>query len=449
MITQPQNYQRRNKLADAFSDIILLPALNVRSGFKAGYNLHNLKKSEWWPRESIENLQHSKLKSLLSTAYENVPFYRSQIKHQRSGARANNAREILAQLPILTKNDIRSAGDSLRDTQFKQVFKATTGGTTGEPLVIWRNRDAVSIAEALLWRGKGWAGIKPWHKEVHVFDFGKGTWYGRLRMRLLRKWAVDAFPTDPKVRRDIVNLISSVRPRAVEGFVTGLLKLAGEKNLQTQDLVAVFTTGEMLYESQKTALSEAFLSPVYSYYGSNEINSIAFECEYGTKHVSDEHVIVEVVNEQGQAVWDQPGRLLVTDLDNYAMPLIRYDLGDIATLTTETCRCGRHLMVLKELHGRRQDSIKNNEGEQLSATYFAGQFKELKFTGQIQLVQHDLYSVEILYEGDEKKAAAELDCVATTIQSKLGQKMKVWATKVDKIPLTPSGKCLLIRGIKT
>ena len=266
-------------------------------------------------------------------------------------------------------------------------------------------------------------------------------------MRLLNKWVVPAFRPGAAERSRAQALIRRVRPAVVEGYVTDLLSLAEGQDFSSAQVRAVLTTGEMLYPDQKEILSAAFSAPVFSYYGCNEISSLAYECERGAKHVVDEHVIMEAVDEAGQAVWDRPGRLLVTDLDNRAMPLIRYELGDVGTLSRGRCGCGRSLLVLQALEGRRQDALRNEAGDRLGATFFAGRFRDLRHLGRFQLVQEDARSVEILHEGEGAPAAAEAKEVAEEIRRRLGDEMQIRIRRVDQIPLTARGKRLLIRGM--
>ncbi len=403
-------------------------------------------KSEKASRAELDRVQQAKLLRLLQVAVQQVPYY--QVEAYRGISPSGAAREILAGLPILTRADIQKAGENIRNMRCKRTHKSRTGGTTGKPLEIWKDIEARSVAEAALWRGKAWAGIKPWHKTVSVRGFGKGSWYGQLRMRLLRKWTVEAFQPQSAERLKIRDLIRRVQPVSVEGYVTDLLSLADGQDLSAAGVRAVLTTGEMLYPEQKAELMRAFAAPVHSYYGCNEINSLVFECEQGKKHVTDEHVIMEAVDERGRVVWDEPGRLLVTDLDNHAMPLIRYELGDVGTLTRAPCACGRSLLVLQELLGRQQDALRNEAGDKLSATFFAGRFRDLRHIGQVQLVQTDAQSVEILYDGNADLAAPELKAMADEIRARLGGQMQVRTARVEKIPLTASGKRLLIKGMK-
>ena len=425
---------------------ILLPLLNRHCGFRTGGIFRDLMAGEGLSRGEWDRMQEDKLGRLLRSAVEHVPFY--QMEAYRGAVGGGGARDRLAALPILRRADIQKAGEKLRDPRITRVRRSRTGGTTGEPLEIWKDVSAISVAEAAFWRGKSWAGIWPWDKAVYIRGFGKGSRLGRFRMRCLRKWTVEAFQPGAAERLQVRDLICRVRPVSVEGYVTDLLSLAEGQDLSSAGVRAVLTTGEMLYPEQKAELARAFAAPVFSYYGSNEIGSLAFECEKGTKHVSDEHVILEAVDESGRPVWDEPGRLLVTDLDNFAMPLIRYELGDVGTLTRAPCACGRTLLVLQELLGRQQDAWRNKPGDKLSAAFFAARFRDLRRIERIQLVQKDARTVEILYEGDEARAAPELKSVADEIRARLGEQMQVQAARVDQIPLTARGKRPLIRGMK-
>ena len=434
------------RIRDRWLAAVMLPLLNRHGGARMGALLGKLLRSERGSRAELDEMQRVKFSRLLDSAVRHVPFYRRE--PYASLARAGTARDWLAALPILRRADIQKAGADLRDPRFTRVRRSRTGGTTGEPLEIWKDVAAISAAEADFWRGKAWAGIRPWDKAVYIRGFGKGSRLGRLRMRCLRKWTVEAFQPGAAERLQVRDLICRVRPVSVEGYVTDLLSLAEGQDLSSAGVQAVLTTGEMLYPEQKAELARAFAAPVFSYYGSNEIGSLAFECEKGAKHVSDEHVVLETVDDSGRPVWDEPGRLLVTDLDNFAMPLIRYELGDVGTLTRAPCACGRSLLVLQELLGRQQDALRNEAGAKLSAAFFAARFRDLRRIERIQLVQKDARTVEILYEGDEARAAPELKSVADEIRARLGEQMQVQTARVEQIPLTARGKRPLIRGMK-
>lgn len=420
----------------------LLPIINRCCGLDTGAILRRLRQSERFSRTDLECLQASKLAHLLHEATLDVPFYR----HLRLAAPAScsSARETLSKMSILTKDHIRNAGIRLRNPNFRRVHKSATGGTTGIPLHIWRDYHNTSIGVAALWRGNAWAGIHPWDKAISIKGFQPISLIGRLRMRAVRKWVVEAFQPSSTKHDHILSLINSVRPALIEGYVTDLLNIASSGNLSRAGIRAVMTTGEMLFPAQKRLLEIAFAAPVYSYYGSNEISALAFECENGSKHITDEHAIIETVDDQDNVVWEKPGRILVTDLDNHAMPLIRYEIGDIGVLSQGICKCGRELLVLKELHGRQQDALFNKNGDSLSATFFAGRFRDLRFVGNLQIIQHDINAIEILHEINSREALAELRLITNEISSRLGSDTKVWTTHTNPLPGTARGKRRMI-----
>jgi len=405
-------------------------------------------KSQWWERSTIESLQGKKLAHLVDVARAHAEHYAAcTLPDEIPGG---GIRSRLEALPVLTKSDIRSSPAAMRTDARMDVFarRVTTGGTTGTPIEIWRNMQDASIAEAAYWRAKAWRGIAPWDKGVLMQQFGKGSWYGKMRMRLIRKWDVEAFCSNETERLEIRVLLDRVRPAYLEGCVTELLRLGEGRCLEPGRVGCVFTTGEMLYDDQRAKLEGYCQAPVSDYYGSNEVNSIAFECEEGVKHVTDEHVILETVNEKNEPVLGIPGRILVTDLDNVAMPLIRYELGDIGVLSNEPCACGRKLTVLKELRGRTQEAIRNRAGESLSATYFAGRFRELQCIRRFQLIQTTLDEVRLDYEVATFGAEQEVVTITREIKARLGAEITVRAREVPEVKVTPRGKCPLIIGLK-
>jgi len=432
---------------DTLRAIGFLPLCNPRAGLGTGFEYLRLLRSQWWSRDEIEKYQGEKLEHLVDQAVATVPHYSGLgLQKKPTGL---GAREFLTSWPILTKEDIRACPERTHSNSASRglIFKATTGGTTGDPIEVWKNQGALAVCEAALWRGKAWLEIKPWDRGIHAYGFGGGSWYGKLRVRMTRKWGVEAFNTSEETRKAFIDLLRRTRPVYIEGFITDLLRLGEVQECSRYGIRQVITTAEMLYEGQRERLEKYYGARVSDYYGSNEVNSIAFECEEGTKHVTDEHVILETVDDAGRPVWDAPGRILVTDLDNHAMPLIRYALGDTGVLTSKPCACGRKLAVLKTLLGRTQDALRNESGEKLSAVFFAGKFKEIKKIRRFQLIQKSLREVELAYEMAEPGVEPELAAIVSEIKNRLGPQMAVRVQQVENLPRTEVGKCRLVAGL--
>jgi phenylacetate-CoA ligase len=226
-----------------------------------------------------------------------------------------------------------------------------------------------------------------------------------------------------------------------------LLKLAEIMAKAKLTVPMIFCTGEVLYPSQRTKLEKVFGAHVATYYGCNEVGGMAFECEYGNLHVTEEHVILETVDEDGQPVWDQPGRILITDLDNRIMPLLRYELGDVGTLTRQPCQCGRGLLVLKELQGRRQDLLQNARGDILPAIFFAERSRMLRSIRAYQFIQRKINEIVFRYVPNGSTADSEVNDLCAAVKQQLGTDMRVICERCDSISLTPRGKTRLVVGL--
>jgi phenylacetate-CoA ligase len=358
--------------------------------------------------------------------------------------------ESITQLPILKKENIRSAVNRIVNYQIQKnkLRYSLTGGTTGEPLKIAKDQRTVVLGSAALLLAKTWAGVRMGDRGVTLKGIGKISLAGRIRQRLINSFAVEAFETGQKQPLQKLDKLKKLKPHYISGYPTELVRLAETNKKAHIRIPVVLSTGEMLYPHQRKALSASFGALVSDYYGSNEINSIAFECEAGRKHVMEEHVILETVDDHGNPVWDKPGRILVTDLDNYAMPLIRYDLGDMGVLTREPCRCGRNLTVLQSLEGRTQDVLRNEGGKILPAIFFAARFRDIQAVRKYQLEQTDWRRIELRYIPLTESADAEIEKICTEIRSRLGNHISIQKEKTNEIPLTARGKSRLVIGLK-
>lgn len=417
---------------------------NPRAGREAGPLRRNLERSQWFDAGGLERLQDQKMGRILDHVRSTTAYYRDY--RPWGDAPGGSPREKLASYPILTKDEIRRDPSRMRTmtSMPRSVSRRSTGGTTGEPIDIWRDRHHLAAVEAAYWRGMSWLGIHPLSRGVCAEGFGSGSWYGRLRMFLARKMIVDAFGKDGAGLALLARRICRFRPGYVTGFVTDVLALGHACHGVGLKVGAVVTTGEMLYTHQRCELKRLYGAPVHDYYGCNEVGAMAFECERGTKHVTDEHVILEVVNDHGTPVWDEPGRILLTDLDNVLTPLVRYEVGDIGVLTRNSCPCGRGLTVLESMEGRSQDALMNAAGARLSTLFFAGRFRGSALIHRLQLVQRTIREIDLLVAGSPKAMEAEVQAVVEEIRARLGPDMEVTPRQVKALGRTARGKCRLI-----
>jgi phenylacetate-CoA ligase len=207
----------------------------------------------------------------------------------------------------------------------------------------------------------------------------------------------------------------------------------------------IIATAETLYDFMRDEIESAFRCPVYNRYGSREVGDIAGQCNERTGlHVFPWSVYVEIVGDDGMPVpAGTPGNVLVTSLANYAMPLIRYAIGDRATLAEDvSCPCGRKGQVLAEIQGRATDMFRCEDG---TIVDYGGLIELLYFrpwVRRFQVVQHDYERFEFLVEpnGSLKPSAGELDEIRAGVGRATGANCSVQFTFVDRIQVSASGK---------
>jgi len=200
---------------------------------------------------------------------------------------------------------------------------------------------------------------------------------------------------------------------------------------------------EQLWDFQRADIERAFGCPVIDFYGARESAPIATQClERNGLHVMADLRIVEIVDEEGHpAMPGEVGRVVVTDLTNYAMPLIRYANDDLASWSTEgPCRCGRTLPRLASIHGRSSDVIRTRDGTRMHGYYFMFLFYGAKGVEQFQVRQTSLETIEVLIKPAPDYREEFAGDVVRRIEQRTGGAFRVTCRLVDEIPLTPAGK---------
>lgn len=416
-------------------------------GWQALRLARELADSEWQPLATLEQLQLARLQSLLEQA-RLIPFYQSWLPSAGRGT-PTNPRDLLRHLPILSKavirqNTARMIHPGLSEHDFHW---SVTGGSTGEPLRLVQNHRTRVMAQAAMLRALGWLDLAPGDPHLVCRGFDSVSRLGHWRERLGGFRLLDTVAVDRLDDAEIVRQVRAFRPAYATGYPTSLLALARILHGSGLRIPRILCTAEMLSPAQREFLADTFAGRVADYYGSNEIGAIAFECQHGNKHLTEEHVLVETVDDHGHPVWDRPGRILVTDLDNSAMPLLRYDLGDIGILTRETCPCGRAHRVLRQLEGRPQDCLRNARGDVLPAMVFAEHSRHLQRLRAFQWEQRDLATITLRYVASGPDHEFELEHLVGIVTRQLGPDMHVVTEACHAIPLTPRGKTRLVVGL--
>ncbi len=407
--------------------------------------LRFLQRSQWQTPDALREVQQRKLDALLGYASRSIPYYREILAGSRGGGVC--PLQQLKSFPVLDKIQIRRDIDRFKPVQTMRgkVFEGSTSGTTGTPFRYLRDWNTIVWTQAAMLRGKSWAGYRFGMPYVLFQNRTFPSTLGRLRS-LLAGYRMFPICLTESEASTFAKRLSQIRVRFVESFPSVLCALAyAAQRLRVRiNIPVIFTTGEMLYPGQRDLVEQQFQGRVYDYYGCNEIGSLAYECELGSKHCTDEHVLIETVDSNDKPVTGQSGDVVITDLDNYAMPLIRYKNGDTATLEEKPCACGRGLNVISHLDGRHQDHLVGTNGCRVPAIYYSSEFRNVRGVDEYQLHQSATGPVTLRIVRNPSFSSAELDFMIHTIQHSLGVASVVKADHTAPIFRTARGKTPLI-----
>lgn len=442
---------------------LVYPLYQLISGRRILSKWRKLEHTQWLPRFKIETLQTRQLHALLVHAYETVPYY----QHAFDAAKITlpDIREqtgkVLCRLPLLTKSIIQERWSDLLSvaSSSSKRIENHTGGSTGTPLRFYQDQGQWDWGSANKLRCNRWAG----------WDFGKRTlrlWghprdikatqtiMGKLRGFALSEYTFDAFNFSGADMANLTNYIRRVHPQTIVAYASMLAHFASYLDerrildLPTPD--GIIASTDMLFPHHRTLIERVFRAPVFNRYGCREVTTIAAECEeHQGMHINTDRLVVEFVDEAGRPVEPgQPGRVVVTDLFNYAMPFIRYDIGDVAILDTECCPCGRGLPLMKELVGRYADILRTPDGQFVSASALTTILHKVPGLCQSQLVQKatDWLQVNVVRYPDYDDASEAI--FGQHLARFFGPKMRITFNYVDEVPKTASGKtCFSISEI--
>jgi phenylacetate-CoA ligase len=272
---------------------------------------------------------------------------------------------------------------------------------------------------------------------------------GKISSIIYNENFFDTYKINDELLSRLVMKIKDRPPMILRGYTSSIYFLATkflEAGLE-MELNAISPTAEKLYKFQRNKIAEAFGENIFDLYGCGETNSIAFECEkHEGMHIGSEHVILELLDDYNERV--PSGKVIITNLDNYAMPIIRYENGDLANICDKKCSCKRGSPLIKEIHGRIYDIIEGLNGKKVHTGFLDVIFLELGLTEKYQIkelriIQEkiDKLKVELVAEDKFKKEDEQL--ITRTIHKYLGE-MEIEFVRVDNIQETKTGKRMFV-----
>jgi len=414
-----------------------------------------LKALQWLSPEENRHLQAKKLCSLLSHASRHIPYYRELIKEHHLTFSEDTIFEDIKRFPLLSKEIIRNHFDVLYRLQGHSPYRNTSGGSTGEPVLFYQDKEYLAWANANkrlfnLWAGRniGEPMVKLWGSLSDILGQGQGL-KGYLRQQVSGITTLGSSRMTDQQMVAHVKRINRIKPRLILAYTNSMEELARfirEHHLFVYAPPAVMTAAGVLYPEIKKTIEEVFRTKVFNRYGSREVSDMACTCEKdeGLHLVPSLHYL-EILDDHDKPVPPgTPGNIVVTLLTNYTMPLIRYKIGDRGILSDKTCSCGRGWPLLEKVEGRINSCFRNNFGDFINAGSFYPLFYFQDNIKQFQVVQEksDFFKVSLVLKEKNKfkEMKNDLKEINWKINRIMNHKTVVKYNVIDEIKSTPSGK---------
>lgn len=439
--------------------VIYPVALALRGETGMYGTLRELERLQWASADELRARQRRRLSGVLRQAARRVPLYGDRWPEGIEDVSERDALQALRRLPLLTKTDLQEWSNRLiAEDGPGRVSRKTTGGSTGQAVTVVKDSEALARERAASWLAYGWNGVEIGDRGARFWgsptDLG-GRWlrYAAADLAMNRiRFSAFAFSEDDL--EGYWRTCLRARPDYFYGYVSMLAEFARHLKDRGHDgrrleLTSVITTSEALTPPQRDLLEEVFGAPVQNEYGCGEVGPVAYECPEGSLHVMSENVLLELLTEDGDvADAGESGEVVVTDLNNRAMPLVRYRLGDRA-VRGEGCACGRGFPVLEGVWGRAYDFVRDGQGRRYHGEYFMYLFEDLRDRGakigKFRVTQRSEADLDV-----EVVAPSGLEPEhASFVEDRLERDMpgmRVTVRSVPAIERAPSGKTRVIRN---
>jgi len=404
--------------------------------------------SQRWDRKKIDQYQDRQLIKIVRHAAKHVPYYRNLFKEINLDPHKFRGRKDMHEIPMLDKQTLRiRKNEFIADNASRYgVNWDSTSGSTGTPLHFIVDHLTKASKLAVVLRSYQWAGYTPGKKtfSIQSYTFDDPNAFSK-HYPLVNLWRFDAKKLKKDTALELLDTIDRVRPSVFIGYpfsIFMLTRFAEKAGRSIRPIRSIVTAGETLSERRRELLEASYQSKVYDFFSHHENVAVITECKYQTRHICEDFGYNEIVDASGKdAAEKKAGELVGTGFYNYAMPLIRYRIGDQVILDNDSdvCKCGRHFRIVKEIVGRQNDYLETPDGRLLGNVleHSVDNARGVMLSQCVQDAVDHIY-VNLIVEKDfNKDSEREFE---KGLRKRLGDEIKIDFRVVSQLERSKSGK---------
>lgn len=426
---------------------IIMPAGDLLNGTDIIRQLEYWRKISLLPETELTTLSVNNLSNLLKYTANKIPYYSNY------SALSENPYVSLSQFPVMKKSDIKDNIDLLISPDSKKLIKYSSSGSSGIQGSVYMNRKEQSVIRAIMLLWWEWAGYNFDKTTIQTGITPKRGVLKTIKDKLLKVDYVSAFDISEKEILKILSGYSRKNNLFFAGYPSSLnvfAETAIKYSVTDVKIDSAICWGDKLFDNYKSNARKAFGCDVKEVYSCNEGFLVAAKKDLGYFYIMSPHVYVEIVDKDFNPVPDgQMGYVLLTRLDAYSMPLIRYYVGDLAVkLPRERYPEQREMYfpLLERVIGRDTDIVVTSSGKKLIVHFFTGIFEFFPEITQFRVIQKEIDSMEIEYIAAPEFTSAVPERIEKIFFEKLNEKLNITWREVDFIPPTASGKPQLVQS---
>jgi phenylacetate-CoA ligase len=411
--------------------------------------------TERMPSAKLAHYQQQLLARLVHYAFNQLPFWRNRLRCL-AGAKGEIDLSRWNEVPLLTRDDVLRHGHDLRTAdlaaEYGEAADASTSGSTAESLPIATNGLMFFVTNAMLTRtarrfdmdtSRPLAQIRL-ADDMPIAPYPEGTTkYG---------WS-PSDPDTPCYQLDVatpvglqVEWLSRRKPCYLQTLPSGALGIAhavSPAEGRALGISNVLMYGETVPDGARAFIAERLGARAAAIYSCEEVGHLASECEAAPHyHVAVENALVEIVDDEGRDVRPgEHGRVIVTGFYNYAMPFIRYELGDFAVAGTGPCACGRTLPIISRITGRARNAFAFRDGSRtwLRSLTIQSMHPFVPFS-RFQMIQHDFEKIELRYISDGSRRNPDIAGLNAQARKVIHPSVELHVVEVEALVPGPAGK---------